>query len=143
MVSTDSFRSGAREIARCYRLYRPPYPQDLLKDLLRRANISGANSLLDLACGPGRVGLSIASAFAAVTAVDLEPEMVAEGQALAVGEIRGKNYFLQYRPVCRLAGSGRRWPGQYFSTAARHYKLRRTRWRSAPEFETTLRLMPR
>src|SRR5215470_8477036 len=57
--------------AKYYRLYRPPYPQDLLDDLLQRARVSRSGNLLDLACGPGRVSLAIASSFAAVSAVDL------------------------------------------------------------------------
>jgi 2-polyprenyl-3-methyl-5-hydroxy-6-metoxy-1,4-benzoquinol methylase len=82
MTSTsDSF--GAREAARCYRLYRPPFPQALLDDLLARANVTPSHSLLDLACGPGRVAIPLAPSFAHVTAVDLEPAMIAEAQTAA------------------------------------------------------------
>ncbi|MGA0601340.1 class I SAM-dependent methyltransferase [Caulobacter sp. KR2-114] len=66
--------------AAAYLRYRPPYPRALLDDLLARTGARGAGVLLDLACGPGRVALDLAPAFAAVWAVDLEPEMVALGQ---------------------------------------------------------------
>ena len=75
--------SVTRDMARCYRLYRPPFPRSLLDDLLTRAHVSRADSLLDLACGPGRVALALASQFASVTAIDLEPEMIAEGKRAA------------------------------------------------------------
>jgi ubiquinone/menaquinone biosynthesis C-methylase UbiE len=81
MVSFEN--SGARDAARCYRRYRPPVPRALLDDLLARTRVAPSDILLDLACGPGRVGLSLAHAFASVTAVDLEPEMIAEGEIAA------------------------------------------------------------
>jgi cyclopropane fatty-acyl-phospholipid synthase-like methyltransferase len=84
--------SVTREMARCYRRYRPPLPQSLLEDLLRRAGVAPSGRLLDLACGTGRVGLALAPAFAAVDAVDLEPAMIAEGEAAAaergIGNVR-------------------------------------------------------
>jgi ubiquinone/menaquinone biosynthesis C-methylase UbiE len=82
MTATDP-TYGAREAARCYRLYRPPFPQALFDDLLTRARIAPTDNLLDLACGTGRVGLALAPSFAHVTAVDLEPAMLAEAQAAA------------------------------------------------------------
>lgn len=75
--------SGAREAARCYRLYRPPLPKAMLDDLLAHAGAAPGDRLLDLACGPGRVALALAPAFAAVTAVDLSDAMVAEGKIAA------------------------------------------------------------
>lgn len=63
-----------------YLRYRPPYPADLLRDLVQRAQARADDSLLDLACGPGRVALTLASSFRSVCAVDLEPEMIAEGR---------------------------------------------------------------
>jgi SAM-dependent methyltransferase len=48
--------------------------------------------LLDLACGPGRLALDLASAFDEVWAIDLEPEMIEVGRRLAaergVGNVR-------------------------------------------------------
>jgi SAM-dependent methyltransferase len=75
----DAFTGTAEYYAR----YRVPYPQALLDDLRRRAAITGAGRLLDLACGPGRVALPLAPHFREVWAVDQEPEMLAVGQAEA------------------------------------------------------------
>jgi SAM-dependent methyltransferase len=75
----DAFTGTAEYYAR----YRVPYPQALLDDLRRRAAITGAGRLLDLACGPGRVALPLAPYFREVWAVDQEPEMLAVGQAEA------------------------------------------------------------
>jgi len=72
-----------RDMAHCYRLHRPPFPQALLDDLLTRARTAPEDSLLDLACGPGRIALALAPRFVSVTAIDLEPEMIAEGKRAA------------------------------------------------------------
>jgi SAM-dependent methyltransferase len=66
-----------------YSRYRVPYPKVLMTDLLKDSGVSGAGNLLDLACGPGRVGLPLASSFREVWALDLEPEMIEEGQIQA------------------------------------------------------------
>ena len=73
--------------AEAYARYRPPYPREMLDDLLARAGIGDDASLLDLATGPGRIALDIAGSFARVLAVDAEPEMiaVAERRAAARG----------------------------------------------------------
>ena len=63
-----------------YALYRVPYPDALLRDLVERAGVTGGGRLLDLACGPGRVALSLASSFRDVWAIDLEPEMIEVGR---------------------------------------------------------------
>ena len=63
-----------------YLRYRVPYPQALLRDLVERAGVTGEGRPLDLACGPGRVALALASSFREVWAIDLDPEMIAVGQ---------------------------------------------------------------
>lgn len=74
-----NLRSGAfAGTAQAYLRFRPAYPQALLGDLLRL--VSGRALYVDLACGPGRVALELAAAFAAVWAVDQEPDMIAAGQ---------------------------------------------------------------
>ncbi len=62
---------------------RLPYPEALNDDLLARAGVSGEGMLLDLACGPGRVGIPLSSSFKEVWAIDLEPEMVEVGKSEA------------------------------------------------------------
>ena len=78
-IQADAFAGTASDYAR----YRPPYPEGLLSALLARAGNRTGGRLLDLACGPGRVALAVADRFSEVWAVDLEPEMVAVGQAEA------------------------------------------------------------
>ncbi len=63
-----------------YVRYRVPYPSTLLNDLISRAGITGSGTLLDLACGPGRVCLRLAKSFARVCAIDLEQEMIEAGR---------------------------------------------------------------
>ena len=72
----DAFAGTATYYAR----YRVPYPAGLLKDLITRAGLTGAGRLLDLACGPGRVALALASSLQEIWAIDLEPEMIVVGQ---------------------------------------------------------------
>jgi SAM-dependent methyltransferase len=66
-----------------YAKYRLPYPQKLVDDLRVRTKITGKGQLLDLACGTGRVALSLFPYFNEVWAVDCEPEMIAVGSAIA------------------------------------------------------------
>jgi len=75
----DAFAGTAAYYVR----YRVPYPRRLLDDLIGRAGVSGEGTLLDLACGPGRVALDLAGSFREVRAVDLEPEMIAAGRGEA------------------------------------------------------------
>ena len=69
--------------AESYARYRVPYPCELLEDLRHRAGVTGDGRLLDLACGPGRVALPLATFFSEVWAVDQEPEMVEVGRTHA------------------------------------------------------------
>jgi ubiquinone/menaquinone biosynthesis C-methylase UbiE len=79
-VKPDFPRDAFAGTATYYLRYRVPYPQALLRDLVERAGVTGQGRLLDLACGPGRVALALASSFREVWAIDLEPEMIAVGQ---------------------------------------------------------------
>ena len=63
-----------------YVRFRVPYPKGLLTDLVGRSGAAGEGRLLDLACGPGRIALALASAFREIWAVDLEPEMIEAGR---------------------------------------------------------------
>jgi SAM-dependent methyltransferase len=85
--SEDLFVGTAAYYAEC----RLPYPESLNNDLLERAGVSGEGKLLDLACGPGRVALPLASSFGEVWAIDLEPEMIDVGKSEA--EKRGIHNF--------------------------------------------------
>lgn len=63
-----------------YARYRPPYPDQFLFDLRSHAKTTGYGSLLDLACGPGRVAIPMAPYFTNVLAVDVKAEMIAVGE---------------------------------------------------------------
>jgi SAM-dependent methyltransferase len=64
-----------------YLRYRPAYPTALIETIVAAA--PGRNAALDLACGPGRVTLRIASVFDRLRAIDQEPEMIAAGEGEA------------------------------------------------------------
>jgi SAM-dependent methyltransferase len=75
----DAFAGTAEYYAR----FRPPYPRALFDHLTARMTIAKADRFLDLAAGTGRVTLPLAPLFHDAIAVDLEPDMVAQGQKLA------------------------------------------------------------
>ena len=75
----DAFAGMAEDYVR----YRLPYPRSMLDELMTEARLPAAPRLLDLACGPGRVALSIADRFAEVWAVDQEPDMIEAGRVEA------------------------------------------------------------
>lgn len=85
----DDLFSGTAEY---YAQYRVPYPQDLIDDLCKRTGVTGDGKLLDLACGPGRVTLPLATYFGEVWAIDLEPDMIAvakgEAERLGIGHVK-------------------------------------------------------
>ena len=70
--ATDLYRGSAAY----YDRYRLPYPEAMLTDLIRRAEISGHGRLLDLACGTGQLAFPLRRWFREVWAVDSEPDMV-------------------------------------------------------------------
>jgi ubiquinone/menaquinone biosynthesis C-methylase UbiE len=74
---TDAFAGTASYYLR----YRLPYPDKLLADLAARSRITGKGRLIDLACGPGRLALALASSFSEIWAIDIEPEMIEIGKA--------------------------------------------------------------
>jgi ubiquinone/menaquinone biosynthesis C-methylase UbiE len=76
---TDLYRGTAP----FYDRYRPPYPRELLNNLVERVPASGEGTLLDLACGTGQIAIPLAEHFAAVVAVDQEEESVAYGRQKA------------------------------------------------------------
>ena len=65
-----------RGTADYYDRYRLPYPEAMLADLARHAQLSGRGRLLDLACGTGQLAFPLRRWFGEVWAVDSEPDMV-------------------------------------------------------------------
>jgi ubiquinone/menaquinone biosynthesis C-methylase UbiE len=86
--AADLFRGSAGY----YDRYRLPYPEAMLTDLIRRAEVSPRGRLLDLACGTGQLAFPLRRWFAEVWAVDAEPDMVdlvrAKAAAGGAGEVR-------------------------------------------------------
>ncbi len=75
-----------------YARYRPPYPAELLEAIAARFRLDGTGRMLDIGCGTGQLAIPLAPCFEEVVALDPEPEMLAEGEALArekrIGNIR-------------------------------------------------------
>jgi ubiquinone/menaquinone biosynthesis C-methylase UbiE len=78
-----------RGTAEYYDRYRPPYPDDLIQDLVRRAALPEGGCLLDLACGTGQLAFALRPWFGEVWAVDQEPDMLAVVGAKAAAEGAG------------------------------------------------------
>jgi len=65
-----------------YLRYRIPYPDRLIARIAERSGLKAGDHVLDLGCGPGQLGIAFARLEdAAVTAMDPEPEMLAEVEA--------------------------------------------------------------
>ena len=75
-----------------YDLYRRPYPEAMITDLIWSADINERGCLLDLACGTGQLAFALRRWFGEVWAVDQEPDMVevvaAKAAAADAGEVR-------------------------------------------------------
>ena len=77
MPAEPEFRTDLyRGTAHFYDAFRVGYPRALFVDLLARAGTTGADRLLDVACGTGQITFELASSFAEVWAVDQEPEAI-------------------------------------------------------------------
>jgi SAM-dependent methyltransferase len=63
-------------VAEAYDRFRLGYPEAMTADLLDRIRPSRHGRLLDLACGTGQLTFALGHAFAAVWAVDREPDMI-------------------------------------------------------------------
>jgi SAM-dependent methyltransferase len=96
MITPSNLRPDAfAGTAEAYARYRPRYPAAMLAELLDLAGSPQGGTLLDLACGPGRIALDLAAAFGTVWAIDLEPEMVEVGkQAAARRGVSGISWFV-------------------------------------------------
>ena len=77
-----------RGTAGFYDRYRLPYPDAMITDLVRRAQVSGHGRLLDLACGTGQLAFPLRRWFREVQAVDSEPDMA---EAVRAKAATGKN----------------------------------------------------
>lgn len=69
--------------AHYYARYRLPYPAALFDLLAERFALDRASRVLDLGTGTGQVALPLAARCGEVLALDISPEMIAEGQRAA------------------------------------------------------------
>lgn len=63
--------------AEYYARYRPVYPDGMLTDLVDLSVGPHGRRLVDLGCGTGEVALPLSASFDTVTAIDIDPDMVA------------------------------------------------------------------
>jgi SAM-dependent methyltransferase len=66
-----------------YARYRLPYPELLIRRAIERVGLVPGDSVMDLGCGPGLLAIPFARAGMKVTAIDPEPEMLAQARAAA------------------------------------------------------------
>lgn len=72
--------SQYRGSAAHYLIGRPPYSAALGDVLRRELGLDGTGHLLDVGCGPGVLAVQLASLFERVTAIEPDPDMVAEAR---------------------------------------------------------------
>jgi SAM-dependent methyltransferase len=69
--------------ARFYSRGRVAYPPGLIEEMVARLALDGSGRLLDIGCGPGSIGLMLASHYAEVVGIDADADMIAEATRLA------------------------------------------------------------
>ena len=69
--------------AASYAAFRPMYPDAVWDLLAGLSELDRSSRVLELGCGPGTATIALAQRAGSVTAVDLEPEMVAVGRRTA------------------------------------------------------------
>ena len=74
--AVDLYEGAAAYYAR----YRPGYPEEVLNTVRAAYHLDGTGRLLDLGCGTGQLAIPLHADFAEVVAVDVSPEMLAEGR---------------------------------------------------------------
>jgi SAM-dependent methyltransferase len=105
--AADLYRGTAAD----YDRYRLAYPEAMIEDLLRSAQVSVRGRLLDLACGTGQLAFPLRKWFSEVWAVDQEPDMVEVVRAKAAAGGAGN-----VRPIVSSAETLRAEP-EYFELA--------------------------
>ncbi len=65
-----------------YSKYRPMYPSSLVRYLVKKFDLNGEQTLLDLGCGTGQLTMRFSDWCERIVGADLEPEMLAEAKRL-------------------------------------------------------------
>ncbi|MFC9456137.1 class I SAM-dependent methyltransferase [Streptomyces sp. NPDC056983] len=100
----DSLFAGT---ARHYRRGRLPYAPGLAGTLAEVLQLDGRGRLIDVGCGPGVIGLSLAHLFSEIVGVDPDRGMVAEATREAAEQgVAGKARWVQARAEDLPAGLG-------------------------------------
>ena len=81
-MASESHKSLFSGAATFYK-YRSSYPKELFELIIQTFELEGSGRLLDLGCGPGNVCLGLHPHFEEVVALDINPEMLAEGRKQA------------------------------------------------------------
>jgi SAM-dependent methyltransferase len=79
-LAGSSPRSPFAEAAPYYR-FRAPYPSSCFEFLRTAYGLDATRRVLDLGCGPGTLAMPLSRIAGEVVAVDLDPGMLAQGQA--------------------------------------------------------------
>jgi SAM-dependent methyltransferase len=66
-----------------YARYREPYPQGFFQKVAEEIGLHGAESLLDVGCGPGMLAIGFAPFVGNCTGLDPEPGMIAAAKSAA------------------------------------------------------------
>ncbi len=72
-----------KDTAYYYSRYRPPYPADLFKTLIKQFNLKQQDKVLDLGAGTGELAIPLSKHIASIIAVEPDKEMIREGRQQA------------------------------------------------------------
>jgi ubiquinone/menaquinone biosynthesis C-methylase UbiE len=89
-----------------YDRFRAPYAQAAIDFIVKRYDLGENARALDLGCGPGTIAIPLSCAVGEVVAVDLDADMIDEGQRLAGSLGRQNIQWLQSRAEDISLGAG-------------------------------------
>jgi len=85
-----------------YHRFRSPYPPAAIDFLAATFGLDDAARVLDLGCGPGTLAIPLSRTAGEVTALDVDPDMLAEARRLATEQGRTNIRWLQ-RPAEQIS----------------------------------------
>lgn len=96
-MDASSDFSPFADAAGYYDRYRAPYAPEALEHIVATFALGEDARVLDLGCGPGTIAIPLSRAASEIVAVDLDPNMLAEGQRLAAARGRSNIRWIQGR----------------------------------------------